>query len=94
MGNRKFSPAFPGDVDPTEFIEAMQGGDIQAPPDAMMMRGAAGSLEEEAARVHQGEPQAPRPAQVPSGGKDTKEALRDFLKAGQRLLEAMEREQS
>ena len=91
MSNQKFSPAFPGDVDPTEFMEAMQGGDIEVPRDMMAMRGAAGSLEEEAARVHSPTPETPP---VAPGGSDTKEALRDFLKAGQRLLEAMEREGS
>jgi hypothetical protein len=86
MSGKKFVPQFAGDVDPSEFMEAMSG-DIQTPPMMEAFRGM-----DEVQRVHEEAQTPPQEPQQAAQGTDVKEALRDWLKAGQKLLEAMERE--
>lgn len=86
MPGKKFVPQFAGDVDPSEFMEAMQG-DVEATPLMEQFRGM-----EAVQKVHEEDETHPQKPQQAAQGTNVKEALRDWLKAGQKLLEAMERE--
>jgi len=90
----KFTPAFPGDMDPTEIFEAC-GVDGFAPtaptggpPGVQAFRG-----NHDVERVHedptvQEEQEASQGASQATGGSTVKEALLEFIKASERQMEA------
>lgn len=77
-----------GDVDPSEIFQALGIGEKPKPVAPNALAQSHRGIEEGQEYVPDGE-RSPDLSDKPS----TKEALRDFLAAGQKLLEAMEREE-
>jgi len=85
MSGQKFIPQFAGDVDPTEFMDAMTG-DVKASPMTEAFRGM-----DSVTQVHEEIQPKPQASQAAPQGDDLKEAVRGFILAGQKLLEALEK---